>query len=109
MFLPVCADSRLRANPFFCDAELTPMILAAKQEMDSAKRENLQRNIMARLHDLAPAIWLTDSVHVIAATKEIAGLSLQPTGLQLERLTKAIKAENKWRLREAPKFESFKD
>jgi len=90
---PIEYFSCLRANPFFCDTELTPMILESKQEMDSAKREAIQRNIMARLHHLAPAIWLTDSVHVIAATKEVAGLSLQPTGLEIENLTRTIKTK----------------
>jgi len=61
-------------------------IKASSRELDRAKREVLLQNIMARYHDLAPAIWITNAVYTTAYTSRIANLAMRPTGVMFEEL-----------------------
>ena len=53
---PIEYFSCMRINAFFCEPDLVDDIKASSREMDREKRKVLIQNIMARLHDLAPAI-----------------------------------------------------
>lgn len=83
---PIEYYSCIRARPFFCEPDLVPLIKRSNAEMDSGKRDLLLQDIMARLHDLAPAIWLTNAVYTTAYNDRIAKLESRPTGIVFESL-----------------------
>lgn len=83
---PIEYYSCIRARPFFCEPDLVPLIKRSNAEMDSGKRDLLLQDIMARLHDLAPAIWLTNAVYTTAYNDRIAKLESRPTGVVFETL-----------------------
>lgn len=78
--------SCMRVNPFFCEPDLVEDIKASNREMDRSKREKMLQDIMARLHDLAPAIWITNAVYTTAYTDRIANFAMRPTGIMFEEL-----------------------
>jgi hypothetical protein len=43
---------------------------------------------MARLHDLAPAIWLVNSVYVNAAASSVGDFRMTQNGVVFEALTR---------------------
>ena len=59
---PLEYTSCLRARPFFCDESIVPLLEQAQIESDPEKRLALLRQAQARVHDLAPAIFLFESV-----------------------------------------------
>lgn len=83
---PIEYFSCLRANPFFCVPELVEPIIQSNAEIDSAKRDLLLQDIMAQLHALAPAIWLTNAVYTSAYGDRIAEFKSRPTGVMFEEL-----------------------
>lgn len=84
---PIEYYSCIRARPFFCVPDLVPLIKQSNAEMDTTKRDLLLQDIMARLHDLAPAIWLTNAVYTTAYNGKIANLETRPTGIVFESLS----------------------
>ncbi|MEQ9111019.1 MAG: ABC transporter substrate-binding protein [Rhodospirillaceae bacterium] len=84
---PIEYFSCLRARPFFCEPDLVPLIKQSSAEMDPDKRDLLLQDIMARLHDLAPALWLTNAVYTTAYNDRIAQFDSRPTGIVFESLT----------------------
>ncbi len=83
---PIEYFSCIRNQPFFCEPDMVDLIHQSNAEMDPAKREVLLQDIMARLHDLAPAIWLTNAVYTTAFNSRIEGLVSRPTGIVFEEL-----------------------
>ena len=83
---PIEYFSCLRANPFFCAPELVEPIKRSNAEIDSAKRDLLLQEIMAQLHELAPAIWLTNAVYTSAYGPRIEEFKSRPTGVMFEEL-----------------------
>lgn len=83
---PIEYYSCIRARPFFCEPDLVPLIRQSNAEMDTGKRDLLLQDIMARLHDLAPAIWLTNAVYTTAYNDKVANLDTRPTGIVFETL-----------------------
>ncbi|MDX2224956.1 MAG: ABC transporter substrate-binding protein [Rhodospirillaceae bacterium] len=78
--------SCLKVNPFFCEDSLVPEIRASSRELSRDKREKMLQGIMARLHDLAPAIWLTNSVYTVAHSPRIEVFEMRPTGIVFENI-----------------------
>lgn len=83
---PIEYFSCIRSRPFFCDPGLVPLIKRSSAEMDTQKRDLLLQDVMARLHDLAPAIWLTNAVYTTAFNGRIAKIESRPTGVVFESL-----------------------
>lgn len=83
---PIEYFSCMRVNPFFCEPDLMDDIRASSREMDRDKRRVLLQNIMARYHDLAPAIWITNAVYTTAYTSRITNFAMRPTGIMFEEL-----------------------
>ncbi len=81
--------SCLRVNPFFCDEGVAADVSAVRTMPDPLQRAAKMRDIMARLHALAPAIWLTNSAYVTGARQEIQNFDMIPTGIVFEGLTLA--------------------
>ena len=59
---PMIYTSCLRANPFFCEESLVPLIEQIQVELDPDKRLSMLQDAQARIHELAPAIFLFESV-----------------------------------------------
>lgn len=78
--------SCLRINPFFCDEDTAAMVTAVQRQTSPKDRTRQMQAIMARLHELAPAIWLTNSVYVNATRPDINGFRMAPTGTVFEEL-----------------------
>lgn len=70
-----------KAQPFFCEPETKPLFDAISVEMDGQKRRRLLQDLMARMHDIAPAIWLVTGKEYAAAAKGVQGLTLTGRGI----------------------------
>lgn len=79
--------SCLRVNPFFCDELTADMVVAVQRETSPQARDVQMQAIMARLHKLAPAIWLTNSVYVNATQARLSGFRMMPTGAVFEEMS----------------------
>ena len=78
--------SCLKPNPFFCDPDLVPAIQQVNAEIDLQKRESYLRALMVRMHDVAPAIWITNAVYVTGYTEKVNRIEILPTGITFEKL-----------------------
>jgi peptide/nickel transport system substrate-binding protein len=59
---PMIYTSCLRSKPFFCEESLVPLIEKIQVELDPDKRLSMLQDAQARIHELAPAIFLFESV-----------------------------------------------
>ena len=84
---PIRNYSCAKVNPFFCDTEVMDEIAATYTEMDPSVREHKLQSVMARVYDLAPAIWLLEVSNAIAISSRINRLELNHWGLRFETLT----------------------
>lgn len=73
-----------KAQPFFCAPETKPLIDAISIEMDPQRRTLLLQELMAMLHDIAPAIWLVTGTEFAAAGQNVDGLALTSRGIQYD-------------------------
>ncbi len=76
--------SCLRPQPFFCDDATTEVIRASRRESDPEKRNKILQGIMVRMKDLAPAIWLTNTVHLSASNPQVRNVRMGTGGLKFE-------------------------
>lgn len=78
--------SCLKPNPFFCEVSLVPAIKQINAEIDVVKRESQLRALMAEIHNVAPAIWITNAAYVTGTTSKVTAFEMLPTGIAFERL-----------------------
>jgi peptide/nickel transport system substrate-binding protein len=78
--------SCLKVNPFFCDEAVTRDIAGSTREMDAAAREKRLQAIMARMHDLAPAIWLTNQTTITAMNTRVKRFVARQAGIAFEEI-----------------------
>lgn len=76
--------SCLRPQPFFCDEGVAEAILASRSESDTATRARMLEQIMARMRELAPAIWLNNMAQVTASSPKVGSVTLDTNGLAFE-------------------------
>ncbi len=81
--------SCLRPQPFFCDQPTTDLIRASRGEANPDQRKKILQNLMVRVKNLAPALWLTDSVNLSASTPKLRNIELQTGAIRFERMTLA--------------------
>lgn len=79
--------SCFRANPFFCDEDVTADVRAVQVMSDPVARDAKMQEIMAKFHALAPAIWITNSAYINATRPGIENFRMMPTGIAFEELT----------------------
>ena len=79
--------SCLRPNPFFCDDTLTDAIKSSRSEADPEKRKQSLQQIMARMKEMAPAIWLTNTIVITASRPGIGNIEMGATGLAFEDMS----------------------
>jgi peptide/nickel transport system substrate-binding protein len=63
---PVEYYSCAKRNPFFCDPALMPLIERTGREIDPERRDALLKELAARLHDLAPSLFLVEQMDLFA-------------------------------------------
>lgn len=68
--------SCLKANPFFCDREMTPLIVAAASQMQPADREATLQSLARRFHEAAPSLYLIQYGHIWAISESLEGFEL---------------------------------
>ena len=65
---------------------MTPLIVESNQNFDLIGRETQLRNIMAKLHDLAPSIFLYPHTVVIARKPSVENVVISSGGFMFERM-----------------------
>jgi peptide/nickel transport system substrate-binding protein len=83
---PIEYFSCIKINPFFCDDAMVPDIRAINAEFDVTKRESLIRALMAKIHEAAPAIWISNNVYLTGYNERVTHFEMLPTGLTFERM-----------------------
>lgn len=83
---PIVNFSCLKDKPFFCEESIVPLIRQSQIEMDSARREAILQEIMARLHDIAPSVWIASASTSYAMTTKVATFAARPHGIYYERI-----------------------
>ncbi|MBM3516228.1 MAG: hypothetical protein FJX59_21300 [Alphaproteobacteria bacterium] len=83
---PIRNSSCVRANPFFCLPELTPLMEASDIEMDDAVRAAQVRQIMGRMREGWGAIWISQTVARVAVRKGVENVRHRSAGIEYERI-----------------------
>lgn len=83
---PIEYFSCIRYRPFFCEQSMVEKIQASSAEMNPELRDIMLQDIMAQLHDLAPAIWLVNAVYTTGYNDRIKNFVSRPTGIVFEEL-----------------------
>ncbi len=73
-------------TPFFCDADVSVLIEQSGQEMNRQKREELLQTVLARFHDLAPALLLVDYSAITGTLPHIQNYRARSNGVQFEEI-----------------------
>ena len=79
--------SCLRPRAFFCDEAITEAIRDSGGISDPAERDLALQDIMARMQDLAPALWLINLPIVTAASPAVENVTFGPSGLAFEMMS----------------------
>jgi peptide/nickel transport system substrate-binding protein len=86
---PIEYFSCLKPAAFFCDPSIVPLIKQSNRTMDETARLKLLQEIMARLQDIAPALWLVDFPSLIALSPKVKEAPLRVAGLEFENVVLA--------------------
>lgn len=71
-------------TPFFCEPDVTDLIKESEQEMNRGRRESLLQSILARFHDLAPALLLVDYSAITGTSTRVSNYKARSNGVQFE-------------------------
>lgn len=77
-----CANPK----PFFCEPSLMPDIAATGAMFDPRERDLALQKIMARLHDLAPSLFLVAHANTVVARPGITNIEAGERGLRFEKM-----------------------
>lgn len=78
--------SCLRPQPFFCDEEAAQIILDSRSQTDPAARQRTLEQLMARMQELAPAIWLNNMAQITASRPGITNIDMGTAGIAFENI-----------------------
>lgn len=81
--------SCLKANPFFCDPEMTPSIVAAATQMNVQEREAVLQSLARRFHEAAPSLYLIQYGHIWAIADSLTGFELRDRVPALHRIERS--------------------
>ncbi len=73
-------------STFFCDPDIMDLIEESNHEMDRDRREVLLQTILARFHDLAPALLLVDYSAITGTSTRISNYRARSNGVQFEEI-----------------------
>ncbi len=76
--------SCLRPQPFFCDEDVAAAIMDSRSERDPEARKRALEDIMARMQELAPAIWLNNMAQITVSNPKVQSIRLGTNGLAFE-------------------------
>ena len=76
-----------KTPPFFCDKGLMPLYDTVDAELDEKKRLAGLHDLMAKMVDLTPALWLVTVSHHYALSPKIANVGVRNSGLIYEGIT----------------------
>ncbi|MDX2225042.1 MAG: ABC transporter substrate-binding protein [Rhodospirillaceae bacterium] len=83
---PIEYFSCMKTAKFFCDPEMVPLIEASNREMDPDQRQAKLREIMARMYDAAPALWLVDFSNLLIVSDRLENVYTRPAGIVFEEI-----------------------
>ena len=63
-----------------------PLIEESNRTFDTAQRERMLQDLMARYHDLAPSIFLYPFAVIVAHRPGVENVMLGPGGLMFDRI-----------------------
>lgn len=75
-----------KANPLFCEPSLMPDIIATGALFDLEARDRALQNVMAKMHDLAPAVFLVNHANSTVAHSYVENIVLTERGLAFEKM-----------------------
>ena len=62
--------------PFYCDKDISAEISMATEEMDFTDRLKLLDNLAKKIHELAPAVFLTEQFDLFAISRQVSGFAV---------------------------------
>ncbi len=71
---------------FFCAPELSPLIEESHRAFNEPQRERLLQNIMARMHDLAPSIFLYNQSIIVSRHPRVETIAMGGGGFMFEHM-----------------------
>ena len=83
---PVIEMSCAMPTAFFCDPELTPLLERVGSEMNLDVRTSELQNLMERLHNKAPMIWISNHVSLIGLSDRVTNYKASSTGIIFEEV-----------------------
>jgi len=72
----VLAHSCQRMLPWYCDATITPVMVAARTEFDDAKALTLRHQLAKHYHDQAPALFMYESPTFVGVSSRVKNYKL---------------------------------
>jgi peptide/nickel transport system substrate-binding protein len=78
-----------RPGAFFCDAEVDRLIAASNGTFDAKVREGQLKRVLARLHDLAPSIYLFPQPELIGVAPRVRDVTYRGRYVDWGRITVA--------------------
>ena len=81
-----------KPNPLFCEPSLMPALHATGAIFDLTARDQALQDIMARMHDLAPALFLVNHTNSTAAHSSVENIVLTERGLAFEKMRLGAKS-----------------
>ncbi len=84
---PYTYTSCMKANPFFCDKEMTPFVNATTAEFNPDARADLLRKLHAKTNEVLPAIWLVEQIDLSAVSPSVKGLVFENRVVHYEGVT----------------------
>ena len=84
---PIETASCVKDHPFNCDPALVPAIRDVASQMDPAQRLPRLQELVARMREAYPAIWILYVADTYAASNKVSGLDVWHMGIQYENLS----------------------
>ena len=76
---PLRYTSCLRSNPFFCEDSIVPLIERIQVELDEKKRLSMLQEAQALIHQLAPAIFMFETIITAVSGPKIKNIHWRHT------------------------------
>ena len=83
---PIEQYSCAKVAAFACDPAIMPLIAGSNREMNPVARQQKLQEILARLHDTAPALLLVNMETIVVASPKITDIHTRIMGIEYERV-----------------------
>jgi len=75
-----------KANPFYCNESMMPMIEKAVTEMNAVERERALQKLQLLFHEEAPSLYLIEYGHIWVSSGDVEGFTMANGAPQLYRV-----------------------